>query len=278
MKRTTYIMIGMLLAGLAMVCGIIFYAASGRTLWEDTFMVIGGERKTVQLPPSCRVVKLMQPPVAWKQKKEGQVEAERIFSFREVPLEVTQADSLPGSLSYAGGMDDFMSITTAGDTLLVVFSIPDEKLEPRFRNSTWIKLRSEGGMALRLPTGVQEVLVDMEGMETSFSGLDRDTLAFQVRDLVQLEHCRVERLSAQAQTLRFRSGTVRDLYLNLDQIWHWKVNVDSFHIDTEHLSGSRKYRNSVQAGECRRMRWTPTGDNASLSVEMKQAGEIVFGE
>ena len=70
MKRTTYIMIGMLVTGVAMVCGLMFYVVDRNVTQKDNFMEIGGERKTVQLP-SCRVLKLTQPPVVWKQKKEG---------------------------------------------------------------------------------------------------------------------------------------------------------------------------------------------------------------
>ena len=77
MKRTTYIMIGMLVTGVAMVCGLMFYVVDRNVTQKDNFMEIGGERKTVQLP-SCRVLKLTQPPVVWKQKKEGIVEAERM--------------------------------------------------------------------------------------------------------------------------------------------------------------------------------------------------------
>lgn len=77
-------MIGMLVTGVAMVCGLMFYVVDRNVTQKDNFMEIGGERKTVQLP-SCRVLKLTQPPVVWKQKKEGIVEAERMFSFGEVP-------------------------------------------------------------------------------------------------------------------------------------------------------------------------------------------------
>ena len=66
MKRTTYIMIGMLVTGVAMVCGLMFYVVDRNVTQKDNFMEIGGERKTVQLP-SCRVLKLTQPPVVWKQ-------------------------------------------------------------------------------------------------------------------------------------------------------------------------------------------------------------------
>ena len=129
-------------------------------------MEIGGERKTVQLP-SCRVLKLTQPPVVWKQKKEGIVEAERIFSFGEVPLEVT-ADSLQqGSFSYAGDMEAFMSMTSVGDTLLVTFDFPEDKLVQHLQNDIWIRVRSEG-MELRLPAEVQAVVVDVEDMENQF--------------------------------------------------------------------------------------------------------------
>ena len=81
MKRTTYIMIGMLVTGVAMVCGLMFYVVDRNVTQKDNFMEIGGERKTVQLP-SCRVLKLTQPPVVWKQKKEGIVEAERYILVR----------------------------------------------------------------------------------------------------------------------------------------------------------------------------------------------------
>ncbi len=84
MKRTTYIMIGMLVTGVVMVCELMFYVVDRNVTQKDNFMEIGGERKTVQLP-SCRVLKLTQPPVR-KQKKEGIVEAERMFSFGELPF------------------------------------------------------------------------------------------------------------------------------------------------------------------------------------------------
>ena len=54
MKRTTYIMIGMLVTGVAMVCGLMFYVVDRNVTLKDNFMEIGGERKTVRLP-SCWV-------------------------------------------------------------------------------------------------------------------------------------------------------------------------------------------------------------------------------
>ena len=64
MKRTTYIMFGMLLASLLAMGGILFYVSLHTTEWEKNFMEIKGERQSVALPP-CRVVKLAQPRVVW---------------------------------------------------------------------------------------------------------------------------------------------------------------------------------------------------------------------
>lgn len=277
MKRTTYIMIGMLVTGVAMVCGLMFYVVDRNVTQKDNFMEIGGERKTV----AAALVQGVEADTASggvETEKEGIVEAERMFSFGEVPLEVTAGDSLQqGSFSYAGDMEAFMSMTSVGDTLLVTFDFPEDKLEQHLQNDIWIRVRSEG-MELRLPAEVQAVVVDVEDMEANFYGLRCDTLSFRTRYLARLEDCHVTALAAQAQSLHFNSGTVRNLYLNLDEIADWDVNTGSFHIDTEHLSGSRYHRCLLQKNECRRVFWTPLKDDASLSVELKQAVKIEVGE
>lgn len=264
MKRTTYIMIGMLVTGVAMVCGLMFYVVDRNVTQKDNFMEIGGERKTVQLPSSSGGV---------------ETEKRRYCGGRAyVLVRGSAGDSLQqGSFSYAGDMEAFMSMTSVGDTLLVTFDFPEDKLEQHLQNDIWIRVRSEG-MELRLPAEVQAVVVDVEDMETNFYGLRCDTLSFRTRYLARLEDCHVTALAAQAQSLHFNSGTVRNLYLNLDEIADWDVNTGSFHIDTEHLSGSRYHRCLLQKNECRRVFWTPLKDDASLSVELKQAVKIEVGE
>lgn len=46
MKRTTYIIFGMLLTGLVVVCAGIFYASMQVTGWDNIFLDIKGEKKT----------------------------------------------------------------------------------------------------------------------------------------------------------------------------------------------------------------------------------------
>ena len=58
MKRTTYIIFGMLLAGLVVVCAGIFYTSMQVTGWDNIFLDIKGEKKTVQLP-ECKVIQMV---------------------------------------------------------------------------------------------------------------------------------------------------------------------------------------------------------------------------
>lgn len=278
MKRTTYIIFGMMLAGLLAMSGVIFYVSLHTTEWEETFMEIKGERQAVMLPP-CKVVKLTQPQEkVILESGRGSVSTYRIVSFEKVALDVSPADSLQGSFSFAGDMASFMSVTAVGDTAFITFDIPAKKVEKRFQDTNWLKIKSEE-MRLSIPGGVQAVLVDVYGMETDFRDFSRDTLSFKVRDGAGVENCRIASLTAQAHPLRLNSGEVRDLFLNLDAaVADWRVNVDSFHIDTEHLAGGGSHRNFLQKGECRRVLWTPQNGEASLSVVLNQAAKIDMDE
>lgn len=266
MKRTTYIMIGMLLAGFVVISGMMFYSISHGTTREDTYMEIGGEQKTVQLP-ECRVVQFV-----WTETENEKYLAINQFKF---PLKVQSADV--GSLSYANEMDKYMNLQSVGDTLRITFNFSNEKLEKKFQNKEWLNIRF-AEMRLNLPVNVQQVLVGVKSMETTFSNFRCDTLSFQSSGVVRVENCQITVLTAQARTLNFDSGEVRDLYLNLDDINNWTVNTDSFHIDTEYLTGSMNHNCVLQKGECRQVLWTPKSDNASLDVKLEQAVKIELSE
>lgn len=276
MKRTTYIMAGTLLAGLVMMCGIIFYISKLGTTWEEAILEIGGSPKTVQLQP-CKVVQLSMTRAEYKKIKEGIHEIDGMVAFSEVPLTVCSDSTSAGSFSFAAEMEQFLSIQTVGDTLRIAFDFPEEKLDEKYRNQSWLKVRSSA-MILALPAGVQQVVSDIESMETTFSNVHCDTLAFRVLNLAYLENCRIASLSAQAQSLRFNSGEVKDLYLNLDEISDWRVNTETFEIDTEHLSGSDSHYCSLQQDECRQVLWTPLKEDATLNMKLNQAVKIEVGE
>lgn len=271
MKRTTYIIVGMLLAGLLIMCGSMFYMATISIGWKDSIMTIGGEPKTISLPP-CHTIRLSALENVTRVRK-GVSEIEQAIFMGEVPLTVTSGDSTGGSLTMAADMEQFVRLNVASDTLQVVFDFSKEKQKERFRDKKILNIASSN-MILVLPAEVQNIISVAKGMNVTFDNLCCDSLSFNVSDAAQIENSRITSLNARAGSLYFKSGMVDNLYLNLDRVYNWKVNTDSFHIDTEHLTASKEQWCNLQEGECRRLLWTPLTSKASLNMKLKQAVKI----
>ncbi|ADV43123.1 hypothetical protein [Bacteroides helcogenes] len=270
MKRTSYIIFGMLLAGLLVMGGTIVYLSSHGRSCEDFCMRIDGEQKVVTLP-ECKVIEMCADN---RTLSTGRVHTIICgVQFSQVPLSITPSDSSQGTFSYAAGMEKYMTMKLAGDTLRVTFAFPDEKLEERYHQETNLQIRSSG-MSLSLPESIKQVSLAIYSMETTVRGFRTDSMSFKSQSVVRIEDCEFASLASQAWNLYFDSGTVSDLYLDLDNINSWKVNADSFHIDTEHLTASRRVSCFVQKGECRQVLWTPKSADASLQMEVKQAAKV----
>lgn len=267
MKRTTYIIIGMLFAGAILVIGTLASILSTGTTWEESCLDIKGERTSRQMP-ECRVVHLM-----WK--VEAQDLEERHVSFDQTTLKIGPTDSLTGSLTYTSELNNYMEWKTAGDTLQIYFSFPTDKLAPQYQKLKWLRVRCEA-IQMNIPQGVEEIISENYYMHTQFAGLSRDSLAFNINSqgATLINDCRIKSLSAKAPALFFQSGQIDNLYLNLDFIREWTVDTDSFHIDTEHLSGSYEPNCYLQKNECRQVLWTPLSEKAELQIKLKEKARI----
>jgi len=265
MKRTTYIIIGMLFAGAILVIGTLTSIFSTGITWEESFLDIKGERTSKQMP-ECRVVHLMS-------KVEAKDLEERYVSFDQTTLKIGPTDSLTGSLTYTSELNNYMEWKTAGDTLQIYFSFPTDKLAPQYQKMKWLRVRSEA-IQMNIPQGVEEIISENYYMYTQFTDLSRDSLAFKTQGTTIINDCQIKSLSAKAPTLHFQSGQVDNLYLNLDFITEWTVDTDSFHIDTEHLSGSYEPNCYLQKNECRQVLWTPLSEKAELQIKLKEKARI----
>ncbi|CDB10062.1 putative uncharacterized protein [Bacteroides sp. CAG:633] len=265
MKRTTYIIIGMLFAGAILVIGTLTSIFSTGITWEESFLDIKGERTSKQMP-ECRVVHLMS-------KVEAKDLEERYVSFDQTTLKIGPTDSLTGSLTYTSELNNYMEWKTAGDTLQIYFSFPTDKLAPQYQKMKWLRVRSEA-IQMNIPQGVEEIISENYNMHTQFADLSRDSLAFKTQGTTIINDCQIKSLSAKAPTLHFQSGQVDSLYLNLDFITEWTVDSDSFHIDTEHLSGSYEPNCYLQKNECRQVLWTPLSGKAQLHIKLKEKARI----
>ncbi len=270
MKRTTYIIVGMLFAGLAAVCGTVIYISALRT-GDDFFLNVGGERKTVRLP-ECKVLKLVSDrDVMAMRNGESDI---RLALFSDASLCFQPATDANGAFSYASDMDKYMTINSIGDTVRIVFNFDKDKLEDKYKNLYCLQLRSEA-MTLALPASVRQVVSNIDGQTTTFRNFDCDTLAVSMRGNVNIENCRFDALCVRGGKLHFDSGEVTNLHLYLNHIDRWYVNRDAFRIDTEYLY-AHHYEECVMAkGECRQVIWVPQSEHASLRIELKQAAKII---
>ena len=267
----------MLLGSVLLIVGSVMFLATQGTEWKDSFFEVdmNGEMKSVELP-ACSAVCLSWVKPVYDGTNPPELSKHK-FSFRGVDFEVTEA--APGaaspSLTLASGLEKFMTTSVDGDTLFIRFLIPDDMVPEEFEDDYWIKVRSER-MTLAIPKRVGYVENKLEGLDTDFNALDRGTFSFYTYRDANVNDCKFASLYATSDLgrLNLNSGEVENLYLDLDDCRNWGVD-ETFHIDTEHLTGSNRSTNHLQRGECRRVIWTPKTEDAVLELELHQAGTFV---
>ena len=279
MKRTTYIILGVLLALLAGMSATIIYWGTHSGSASDMAVRLEGEERVRPLP-ACKVIRFQVDKTLYKY--DGRDDFTYYFTLNTAHLIVTPADTATGSFSYASDMEEFMSFKAHGDTLDVVFSFPPEELQKRMPEGKIVPsfILQTSPFSLRLPESVEclngEMLYAVE-----LQDLQRDSLAIDFSDspaTVFVQNSRFRALSALSRQLRLNSGSVDRLYLNLDELYSFEVTTDSFRIDTEYLSGSRNVDFQADPQECRRILWNPLSEKAKLNLKMKNPSEILLRE
>ena len=277
MKRTTYVILGVLLALLAGMSATIIYWGTHSGSVSDMTIRLEGEERMRPLPV-CKVIRFQMDKTLYKY--DGKNDFHYYFTLNNAHLIVTPADTATGSFSYAADMEEFMSFKAHGDTLDVVFSFPPEELQKRMPEGKIVPsfILRTSPFSLRLPESVEclngEMLYAVE-----LQDLQRDSLAIDFSEspaTVFVQNSRFRALSVLARQLDLVSGSVDHLYLNLDELYSFEVKTDSFRIDTEYLSGSRNTDFQADPQECRRILWNPLSEKAKLNLKMKNPSEILL--
>lgn len=279
MKRTTYVILGVLLALLAGMSATIIYWGTHSGSASDMTVRLEGEERMRPLP-ACKVIRFRMDRMLHKQG--GNDELNYYLAVNNIRLKVTSADTATGSFFYVADIEEFMDFQSQGDTLDIVFSFPPEKLKkkmPQGEIPSYFNLQAEP-LELRLPESVEYLKGEVFDV-VELQDLQRDSLAIDFSDgpatvFVQNSHFRA--LSALSRQLCLNSGSVDHLYLNLDELYSFEVKTDSFRIDTEYLSGSKNVDFQADPQECRRILWNPLSENAKLNLKMKNPSEILLHE
>ena len=279
MKRTTYVILGVLLALLAGMSATIIYWGTHSGSASDITVRLEGEERMRPLP-ACKVIRFRMDRMLHKQGGNG--ELNYYLAVNNIRLKVTSADTAAGSFFYVADIEEFMDFQSQGDTLDIVFSFPPEKLKkkmPQGKIPSYFNLQAEP-LELRLPESVEYLKGEVFDV-VELQGLQRDSLFIDFFDgpaTVSVQNSHFRALSALSRQLCLNSGSVDRLYLNLDGLYNFKVETDSFRIDTEYLSGSRNVDFQADPQECRRILWNPLSENAKLNLKMKNPSEILLRE
>lgn len=279
MKRTTYVILGVLLALLAGMSVTIIYWGTHSGSASDMTVRLEGEERMRPLP-ACKVIRFRMDRMLHKQG--GNDELNYYLAVNNIRLKVTSADTATGSFFYVADIEEFMDFQSQGDTLDIVFSFPPEKLKkkmPQGKIPSYFNLQAEP-LELRLSESVEYLKGEVfDAVE--LQDLQRDSLFIDFFDgpaTVSVQNSHFRALSALSRQLCLNSGSVDRLYLNLDGLYNFKVETDSFRIDTEYLSGSRNVYFQADPQECRRILWNPLSKNAKLNLKMKNPSEILLRE
>lgn len=279
MKRTTYVILGVLLALLAGMSATIIYWGTHSGSASDMTVRLEGEERMRPLP-ACKVIRFRMDRMLHKQG--GNDELNYYLAVNNIRLKVTSADTAAGSFFYVADIEEFMDFQSQGDTLDIVFSFPPEKLKkkmPQGKIPSYFNLQAEP-LELRLPESVEYLKGEVfDAVE--LQDLQRDSLFIDFFDgpaTVSVQNSHFRALSALSRQLCLNSGSVDRLYLNLDGLYNFKVETDSFRIDTEYLSGSRNVDFQADPQECRRILWNPLSKDAKLNLKMKNPSEILLRE
>ena len=269
----------LLLALLVGMSATIIYWGTHSGSASDMTVRLEGEERMRPLP-ACKVIRFRMDRMLHKQG--GNDELNYYLAVNNIRLKVTSADTATGSFFYVADIEEFMNFQSQGDTLDIVFSFPPEKLKkkmPQGKIPSYFNLQAEP-LELRLPESVEYLKGEVfDAVE--LQDLQRDSLFIDFFDgpaTVSVQNSHFRALSALSRQLCLNSGSVDRLYLNLDGLYSFKVETDSFRIDTEYLSGSRNVDFQADPQECRRILWNPLSENAKLNLKIKNPSEILLRE
>lgn len=277
MKKTTYILLGMVMSGfilIAVMAGLAYLfsqpAASRR--WA-----LDKQQTTVALPAACRVF-ILQPinRPGDDLLRDGHGRS-RIYLERS-DLTIMPVDTDTGSLTFPLELKPYLSVVTQGDSCMVCLDLSDEVYR-KFRLEQEGTLLAEfGHMELKLPAGVDQMELNWENLNTQLHSWQCDSLSLSSLSSVEIRGSHFAQLCLHQGRFTMKEVKVDHLRVDLDKVYDWQVQAESCEIGVEHLWGSGQHNCLIQRGECEEMHWNPTAEGASLTLSLQQAAEVRLQE
>jgi hypothetical protein len=257
--------------------GIALLSALGHERGGFPTLVMKEGEKTLQLP-ACKYISVEKAGVEYEKMKPGLYEVKNDFTFLDMPFILTDTAETCPVLTIDAGLEQMMEMVMHGDTLNLEFSISQDMWPEESRGNHFLGIYSLP-MKLSLPEDVALIKMGIDVQRVEVERMERKSLQLDFPgEYVNVSDCCFDTLRVEnVRKVDFTKGRAGNLYVNCDRVNSWWVRPE-FQVDTEYLSGSGITNNQLHSNECRRVIWTPTGENAKMNVEISCPVEILVKE
>lgn len=264
MKRTTYILIGLLIAGLGTILTTVIVISMMGEVRSGSDVSFGGEQQEMSLN-GVRAVKIFI--------SQAEVRAPKRILISGEMLITPASESSKESISYP--KNEHVKIKQKEDTLLIELDFNAYSIPEKLQHKDYI---FADGLNMHLTAdSITGFVSNARGLALNFKELKSDSLSMKVgRQEVVLNSCRFRSfdISGRQFNIRANDSEIDNFYLNLDGVRNWKFN--NTKTDTQYLSGSGRHTDDLQKGECRRVVWTPLKEDAQLKMNIREKAEIII--
>lgn len=269
MKRTTYIIIGMLcLVLLGMLGGFFYlYSKAKKSSAEKLSFVVAGEQKIAPFA-SCKTLLF---------KAEGCEKNKNLF--RHFSIQITEATEDGNRVAYPSGWDEYMTMNEVDDTLIVSIKFPENiSYNNGMGRELWnLEIQSEP-ISFAIAPSVSQIYAELaQNIHFALHHLERDSLSL-LCPIATISYSTFSSLELKATEWYMDHSVVENLYLDLDYGTNRNIDRASCKIGTQYLTGSLSVQHRINQNECKQVVWLPKEYNSllSLSIELSDTARVVL--
>lgn len=266
MKRTTYILIGLLASGLvvSVLCIIVL-------------SVVGRQRSDSQLSIEGKIVEMDMTGIRVLKAFANRGElSESVYIAVNGRMKITSS-LVEGERKLSYPTNEYLNVRRGNDTLFVEVDLKKYHFPKTEEEHIYSFLKIDLNLQLSVDSTLKAVMTDLNQMEINVGKMKTDSLLVSTsRQKVLLDSCQLRSLTLTGSDMLFHASKSRieNLYLHMDGIANWTF--EDTEVGTEFLFGFGNHSNNIQKGECRRMVWTPLSNEARLDVTLREKATITI--
>lgn len=262
MKRTTKILIGMLVSGLI----VIIVSALALSMFGDKRERNGISLNGEQVEMELGKVRAVRVSVS----QDDANKYRRILVNGGITVTSSPVEG-KGKISYA--KNEYLNVVQRDDTLFVELVLNTHI--PKQQQDEWLFL-DDFNMNLAIDdTALNSIVMNADNTKLTIRDIKTDSLFVHVsHQEVLLDSCEFRSFGIGGSEFSFhaKNSKIENYYLHMNGVRSWTF--ENSEIDTEFLFGHGRHSNELQKGECRRIVWNPCSEDASLNISVREKTEI----